>query len=85
MKIKGMKDNFIDPVDATNFIERVCIGGFTKSDLDDARMLELNQMDMMYDCQINDHPESINEFQLAGLIVFYITSLHRKHNEEYEY
>jgi len=50
MKIKEMKSGFIDPIDATNFIEKTVVGKITKSDLDDARIQELNEMDMMYDC-----------------------------------
>jgi len=68
-KIRGSKD-YLEPKQATGWMNRSLKGNITRAELDDARIKEINGMDMMQNSTISYHPESIMEIQLMGLICF---------------
>jgi hypothetical protein len=68
-KLSGVY-NIIEPVDATKFIKRSLTGTITKEMLDDARVAEINGIDMMLHTTIFYHPGSIIELQTICLLFF---------------
>lgn len=64
-------EHHVIPDDAEMWIKNNVVGRITKKDLDNERVRETNLQDMMQNTSIINHPESIIEMQIAGLIFFY--------------
>jgi hypothetical protein len=60
VKMKGNK-KYLQPEEATEWIERAVQGNITKKDLDMERQKEIQDMDMMDNEGIMHHPESLME------------------------
>jgi hypothetical protein len=70
---------------AAEWIKENVVGRITKADLDNERVRENNVLDMMENTCILDHPESINETQIACLLFFYSISSKWQTRENYNY
>lgn len=69
------KYDFIEVKDATAWIQRNLVGNITKQLLDDQRMIEINELDMMQNSSIIYNTEVVLEMQiLATLLIFFTHS-----------
>ena len=68
-KRKGLSSELIEPKHVHQFIQTCVVGKITKRELDDERVREINQLDMMMNSRLIDHPESIVEFQIINLVL----------------
>lgn len=60
----------VPPEDSQRWIQENIKGNFSRADLDQMRLEETASLDMMMNTAIIYHCESLNEMQIAGLILF---------------
>lgn len=59
----------VEVSESINWVRKCVVGGISKADLDDERVLETNSLDIMQNSSIIYHMESVVEMQLLVLIM----------------